>query len=59
MLRTSQGDETSPGDDPPNIENGVSVKSAWHKTRFYKEEHRWAWEMIQEIWSSRESLLYL
>lgn len=25
MLRTSQGDETSPGDDPPNIENGVSV----------------------------------
>ena len=29
------------------------------KTRFYKEKHRWAWEMAQEVWSSRESLLYL
>lgn len=29
------------------------------KTRVYKKEHRWAWEMIQEVWSSRESLLYL
>lgn len=28
-LIENQGDETSPGDNPSNIENGVSVKLAW------------------------------
>ena len=29
LLKTGQGDETSPGNNPSNIENGGSVKLVW------------------------------